>query len=96
LELEVLANNTKAINAYLKAGFVQTSPVIVNGWNQKFSMRQKETSRYAFAAAAVRHHNWRRPSRIAFTKFPPPFFPKTEPPVQPRKAAVAGYVFARR
>jgi len=46
LELEVLANNTPAINSYLKGGFVKTSGIIVNGWNQKFTMRHKDTIRY--------------------------------------------------
>ena len=46
LELEVLANNKKAINSYSKAGFIQTTPVLINGWNQKFSMRHKDTFQY--------------------------------------------------
>lgn len=52
LELEVLANNTKAINAYTKSGFVQSSPVITNGWNQKFEMRHKDTFQYLKPPAA--------------------------------------------
>ena len=50
LELEVLANNTQAINSYKKAGFEQSSEIIVKGWNQKVTMRHKDTKQYMHAA----------------------------------------------
>lgn len=46
LELEVLANNDKAIGCYEKSGFTQTTDVIKNGWNEKFEMYHKDTVKY--------------------------------------------------
>jgi len=46
LELEVLANNDKAIGCYEKSGFTQTTGIIKNGWNEKFEMYHKDTIKY--------------------------------------------------
>lgn len=48
LKLEVLANNRKAIDAYKKCGFEQSTPVIAHCWNKKFTMIHKDTIQYLF------------------------------------------------
>lgn len=53
LELEVLENNAPAISSYKKAGFVQCSGIIVNGWNRKFEMRHKDTEGYRAPGTAM-------------------------------------------
>lgn len=50
LELEVLANNTRAINSYRKSGFIQSSPEVCSGWNRKFEMRHRDTYQYLFTS----------------------------------------------
>ena len=52
LELEVLTNNTPAIESYKKTGFEQVSDVIVHGWNKKIIMRHKDTEQYLSKATA--------------------------------------------
>lgn len=78
LELEVLANNEKAINSYKKGGFVQTTDIIVNGWNQKFEMRHKDTEKYLRPASDLQREagNDNNDTQSSFTKKHAGFKPK--------------------
>jgi ribosomal protein S18 acetylase RimI-like enzyme len=67
LELEVLANNHQAIESYKKGGFEPVSEIVVSGWNQKFTMRHKNTMKYIDTPPFLNTKQIKSPAQASFT-----------------------------